>query len=356
MKIGIFGAPTDPEVKILKQRIINRGVECLVVDLSRFPRHLSLAFSRNAILADDFDLLELDAAYLRSSGGRRTDLMKFDERGNLLPIRFATDEEQKNARHQFTAYVERERILRAIQQSVLRVFEHTRPLVNPLGPNALHRLKPFLYHFLGRRGVPVPRFMAASAGEDLSGFAARNTAFGKQTVVKPLAGIFKTRLQTPEEWRTGSWKIRGSLYQEYVEGDTLRCYVLDNRLIAAAKILFRGTVDSSLSQTGIEVVDLPAQAEGCAITAAKTVQAQFCGIDIMRDRRTGRYHPIDCNFSPMFANFARLSRIDIAADLADYLIRLAGGSQAQRPIGVSLLEEAKELLTEDAEIRRKLGM
>ena len=111
-----------------------------------------------------------------------------------------------------------------------------------------------------------------------------------------------------------------------------------------------------MSQTGIEVVDLPAQAERCAISTAKAVRAQFCGIDIMRDRRTGGYHPIDCNFSPMFANFARLSRIDIAADLADYLIRLAGGAEAQRPIGVSLLEQAKGLLAEDAEIRRKLGM
>lgn len=356
MKIGIFGSPNDPEVQTLKQRIISRGAGCSIIDLSRFPHDLSLAFSNGAILADDLDLLELDAAYLRSSGGRYPDLMRFDERGNLLPIAFTSTEESKSRRREFIRYVRKEKAERTIRQGILHCFEHRRPLINPLRANGLHRLKPFLYHVLGSSGVTVPRFMIASAGEELLVFSAQNAARGKQTVVKPLGGIFKTRLQTAEDHGKGSWKIRGSLYQDYIEGDTIRCYVLDNRVIAAAKILFQGTVDSSLSQTGIEVIDLPEQAVQCATAAAGILHAPFCGIDLMRDARSGRYYLIDCNFSPMFVNFARMSKIDIPAHLADYLIRLAGREPGRKPIGASLLEEAKQLLTGDGDIRRKLGL
>ena len=42
MTIGVFGRPADPEVKTLQRRIVNRGVECRIVDLSRFPEWLAL--------------------------------------------------------------------------------------------------------------------------------------------------------------------------------------------------------------------------------------------------------------------------------------------------------------------------
>jgi len=356
MKIGVFGSSWDPEVLALEQRIINRGVECVTINFSQFPRDLPLTITNDAILVNEFNLLELDAAYLRSSGGRYPDLMKFDERGNLIPIKFDSSAESKRKRQEFTHYVQKEKADRTIRQAVLHAFQCRRPLINPLRPNSLHRLKPFLFHKLRKHGIPVPKFIVASDGESLLGFSKSNAYNRAQTVVKPLAGIFKTELQTEQEWEKGVWKTRGAFYQTLIEGDTIRCYVLNDRVIAAAKILFHGTVDSSLSQTGIEVIDLPPQAAQMARSSVRILDTQFCGIDLMREKRTDKYYVIDCNFSPMFVNFARLSKNDIPAMIAEHLIRLAQQDYKRSPKGVSLLREVKELLTSDREIRRRLGL
>ncbi len=356
MKIGVFGSSIDPEVQVLQRRIINRGVECLTFNFSQFPDDLSLAITNDAILVNDFNLLELDAVYLRSSGGRYPDLMRFDERGSLMPIRFHSRAESKRTHRELIQYLKKEKSDRTIRQAVIYAFQCRRPLVNPLRENNLHRLKPFLSHYIGKHGVPVPAFIVASAGEQLLRFSERNANLQAKTVVKPLAGIFKTELQTEEEWKRGFWKIRSAFYQTFIEGDTIRCYVLNDRVIAAAKILFHGTVDSSLSQTGIEVFNLPPQAMQIARTTARILNTRFCGIDLMREKRTNKYYIIDCNFSPMFVNFARLSKIDIPAKIAEYLIQLAQQDPKTSPKGVSLLREAKELLTSDKEIRQKLGL
>jgi glutathione synthase/RimK-type ligase-like ATP-grasp enzyme len=228
--------------------------------------------------------------------------------------------------------------------------------LNPLGQNRLHRLKPYLFHTLVRLGVPVPRFIVSSSGRDLLEFLEDNSRKHLRIVEKPMAGIFKTMLQTEETWRLELWKIRGAFYQRYVEGDTIRCYVLNDRVIAAAKILFQGTTDSSLSQTGITIIDLPSRAARVARAATRALDVRFCGIDLMRDSRSGDYYVIDCNFSPMFVNFSRLSGIDISAHLADYLIRSVPYDSYRPSRGVALLREAKGLLIRDRKIRRKLGL
>lgn len=356
MTIGVFGSTTDPEVKVLQQRVINRGVACPTFDLSRFPNDLMIVLKDTEILVGDFNLLELDAAYLRSSGGKFPDLMKFDDRGNLMPIKLGSRSESKHRYQAFIRYVHEEKTNRTVRQAVLLAFQRHRPLLNPLRPNTLHRLKPFLFHFLAKNGVPVPPFMVASSGDDLLQFSRNNARQRIKTVIKPVAGIFKTELQTEAVWQKRLWTIRGAFYQNYVQGDTIRCYILNKRVIAAAKILFQGTVDSSLSQTGIEVVDLPPRAARIVRSAAEVLDARFCGIDLMREKRSGKYYVIDCNFSPMYVNFARLSRIDVPAYLADDLIQLARNDRYHPPTGVPLLREAKHLLIHDRKIRRKLGL
>jgi hypothetical protein len=198
--------------------------------------------------------------------------------------------------------------------------------------------------------------MVASSGDDLLEFLERNSQNHSRVVEKPMAGIFKTDLQTTEGWQRKTWNIRGAFYQKYVEGETIRCYVLNDRVVAAANILFDGTIDSSLSQTGIAVIDLPPRAVRIARAAARALDVRFCGMDLVKESPSGNYYVIDCNFSPMFVNFSRLSRIDIPAHLADYLIRTAQNEHYHPPKGVALLRKAKDLLTSDQRIRRKLGL
>ena len=163
-------------------------------------------------------------------------------------------------------------------------------------------------------------------------------------VDKPSAGIYKTRLWQADETASTS---RPKLLQRFIQGDTIRCYVLKGELCAAARIVHGGTVDSSMSQTGIETVELNPSQRAIAQDTAETLDLPFCGMDLMVDGTTGETWVIDCNLSPMFVNFARLSLVDIPGRLADALIEAGTeGGRCHRPAVLDLVEEAKSLLAD----------
>jgi glutathione synthase/RimK-type ligase-like ATP-grasp enzyme len=129
--------------------------------------------------------------------------------------------------------------------------------------------------------------------------------------------------------------------------------VVDGQLLTAARIVHGGTVDSSESQTGIEVLDLPASARAIAEGTAAALDLAFCGMDLMRESGSGAWHVIDCNLSPMFVAYGRLSRVDVAGHLADLLLARAGHRPDARQADVlDLVGEAKSLLADDPEIAR----
>jgi glutathione synthase/RimK-type ligase-like ATP-grasp enzyme len=126
-------------------------------------------------------------------------------------------------------------------------------------------------------------------------------------------------------------------------------------VIASAIILHRDTVDSSMSQTGIEVIELPERGKRIAERVTEVLNIPFCGMDLMREEDTGEYYVIDCNISPMFVNFARLSCNDISAKIADYLIECAQSGDKPKTKGLSLLDEAKNILENDPDIQRMIS-
>jgi hypothetical protein len=213
----------------------------------------------------------------------------------------------------------------------------------------LHRQKPLMFARLERAGLPVPPASTGTQHVSMSSFVARGRRAWSGVVHKPLAGIYKTALWDDDI--VHPWEARPALAQRYVRGDTIRCYVLDGRMLASARIEHRGTVDSSLSQTGIAPVGLTSEQRAIAEGTARALGLVFCGLDLMRDAVSGETWVIDCNVSPMFVNFSYLSGCDIAGLIADHLISLAGhehGSRAQEVLG--MVSEAKQALAGDADM------
>ncbi len=350
INIGIFGPPDDQEVEALRKRLLNRGVKPIVIDLSRFPEALSITITRDDIIIDDNSLFDIHAAFLRSRGIKVPEFASYDEK-------FIVDSPQKWRRiySQYIIYVRSEVKCQKIRNSVLESFSGKRALVNPLLKNDLHRLKTFLFRYLKDNGLPVPQFMIGTSSKDLKRFA--KEAFGNSNgaVSKPLAGIYKTYLWDEMAWKNHNWSERGAFYQYYIKGDTIRCYVLDGKVIASAIIVHGDTVDSSMSQTGIQVVELPERAKRIAQQVTKVLKLPFCGMDLMRENDTGKYYVIDCNISPMFVNFARLSHNDIPAKIADYLIECAHPGDRPKAKRLSLLDEAKDILENDPDIRKMIS-
>jgi glutathione synthase/RimK-type ligase-like ATP-grasp enzyme len=348
--IGIFGPSDDQEVKALRKRLLNRGVKPIVIDLSGFPEALPITITRDDIIIDDKSLFDIHAAFLRSRGIKVPEFARYDEK-------FIVDSPEKWRRlyPQFIMYVQSEVKCQKVRNSILKSFSKKRPLVNPLLKNDLHRLKTFLFWYLKKNGLPVPSFMIGTSSKNLKVFAEEAFKGSNGAVTKPLAGIYKTFLWGEMAWESHKWDERGAFYQYYIKGDTIRCYVLDGKVIASAIIVHRDTVDSSMSQTGIKVIELPERAKRIAERVTKVLELPFCGMDLMREEETGKYYVIDCNISPMFVNFARLSHNDISAKIADYLIECAQSGDRAKTRGLSLLDEVKEILENDPDIRKMIS-
>ncbi len=348
--IGVIGPPEDQEVKVLAERLAHRGAQPWVVDLGSFPRKLAISLSADDVLVEGRSLREMDVAYLRRipaalpEHARGYESVIIDE-----PVRW------RQLYEPTVRVFEQERANQAMRTTVVQWLSQQRPVINPPRQQNLHRLKTWYVWLMRNRGIPVPETAVGSDRDALRRFAEQGTEQWGGVVDKPPAGIYKTHLYDAQRFSAHRWGQRPALYQRYVKGQTVRCYVLAGKLLSAAGIVHGGTVDSSLSQTGIEVLELaPTEREMVEATATRLGLA-FCGMDWQRDEKTGKGFVIDCNLSPLFVNYGKLSRCDIAGHIAEHLISLAtGDADRQRPAVLDVVDEAKELLARDPEIAELL--
>lgn len=349
--VGVIGPAGDREVRALVNRLAHRGVEPWVVDLGAYPGELDISMGPAGVTLDGRPLLDMDVAYLRRVGSGLPRHLRYD--GGVE----GHDEEGWRELHgPSLAALRRERGLQSVRASVVEVLARRRPVINPPGAQNLHRLKALMLRRLAGAGLPVPELAVGSRRDALGGFAREAGERWGGAVAKPLAGIYKTKLWTEELWAAHRWQWRPALYQRYIRGDTVRCYLLGGRLLTAARIVHGGTVDSSESQTGIEVLELDRAAREVAEGTARTLGLDFCGMDLMLDGRSGEPFVIDCNLSPMFVSYGRLSRCDVAGHLAELLIERAGGrgEAGARPEVLGLVDRAKSLLAADPEVAARL--
>jgi glutathione synthase/RimK-type ligase-like ATP-grasp enzyme len=346
--IAVIGPPGDQEAEAVYSRLVNRGTEACIFDLSRFPGDTSITISKDNISIGNISIGDIKAAFLRKRGVTAPYYIDYEKKQTI-----ESAEEWQNLYSDYCQYLENERKHLAVKTAFTNLIARTALLVNPVHQNDFHRQKTYLFWHLKQKGVPLPSFMSGTARHRLKQFAEKAFRERDGVVAKPLAGIYKTYLWDLLRWETHPWKSRGALYQYYIKGDTIRCYVLQKKVIAAAVIVHGDTVDSSMSQTGIEVISLPEEARRLAVSAADALDLSFCGMDLMRESKTGEFFLIDCNMSPMFVNFARLSGIDVPAMLAEFLI--TGAAEKKKRNKLPFLREAKDLLAHDPEIRKKLS-
>ena len=346
--IGLFGDPGDQEVAALAERLRHRNADPWIIDLAKFPGTLPITQDGNGIRIDGRPIDDLDAAYLRRVGRNLPNHATYDTAVSKA------EEEWQGLHDETLSSWSSERKNQAFRNSIVRAVARSKAVINPPDVQNLHRLKPFFLRSLAAT-VDVPQLAAGSDAKRLRAFAHGLQLTGQKAVDKPAAGIYKTELWSEERWSSHRWGSRPALYQRHIEGDTIRCYVLEGRLLTAATIVHGGTVDSSKSQTGIEPIELPAEAQALAVSVAESLGLAFCGLDLMRDRASGAHFVIDCNLSPMFVNFAKLSRCDIAGHLADCLIARGQAGAPRRFKVLDLVDEAKDLLSSDPEITRLLA-
>jgi len=340
--IGVFGPAGDAEVQAVARRLRHRGVTVWVVDLSSFPSQATLSLSGSQVTFQGRNLGEIDAAYLRRVGAALPEVWQYDG-----PMRRSGRDAWPALRPASLSALRLEQRAYALRVAALRWLAQRRPVINPPVEQNLHRLKLSMMARLSRAGLPVPPFVGGSARGALIDWVKELRRRGQEAVTKPPAGVYKTLLADDERLEAHPWPLRPAFLQRYVPGDTVRCFVIRGRLLSAARIIHGGTVDSSMSQTGIAVTSLDEGGRHVAEGTARALDLDFCGLDLMIDG-SGEPWVIDCNLSPMFVNYGRLSRCDVAGALADRLIeRARGEGSVESNQALQLLGIVKDLLADD---------
>lgn len=313
-RVGLVGEIGDAEVIALGRALEDRGAEPVPLEFPLFPdrRALHECAASGRFGAEEF--ASLDAIFLRRT------FRALPLGGDGRP--FQSAEAWWHRRVPDGQGPNDEAECFAFKYAVLEILGHRIPVINPPSAQEVHRIKVSQLFSLMRAGLPVPPTVSGNDPEACRRFVEEQGG-EHQVVLKPLAGIYKTRLLS-EVGLDEALAAGPVLLQRYVRGETIRAYLVAGELHGAGRILRRGSaVDSSVEQIGVEPVELPQHAASAGWTAAERLGLSWTGMDFIRDADTGSYFILELNAAAMFAGFAQQTGCDIPGAIARLLLDVA---------------------------------
>ncbi len=201
------------------------------------------------------------------------------------------------------------------------------PITNP--PQAIERAadKYFTLTLLEDAGIRVPRTVATeSVREAVKAF----TELGKEAVFKPIFGSRGLGITKTSDREIARRILRLLQYnhlvlyvQEYIKhgGRDIRCMVIGGR-VAAAMYRVSENWKTNVSQGGKPIPFKPREEiENLAVKAAEAIGCEVAGVDLMEDELGVMVHEI--NSQPGFTGLQTASGVDIASEIAEYVISKA---------------------------------
>ena len=170
--------------------------------------------------------------------------------------------------------------------------------------------------------VPSDRDMILKAFEDLGGDVVYKPLFGSCG-----NGLLRIRGKEDAEDLAASLAAEGRVayLQSFIPsgGCDIRAFVLGGQVIAAMKRKGRDwRANLTLGGTA-EAIDLTAGEEELALRAAAAVGAEAAGVDLLKGE-DGRYYVIEVNGCPGWQGLKAVTGVDIAGELAEYVLKKAG--------------------------------
>lgn len=297
----MFGAKGDPQISRVREEITSRGGRTFHCDSVAFPDRDRVSFGEDRIRINGKPLPDrIRSAYLRSLGTsyRVPELAR----------------ELKRRPHGLLAQLDE---CGALMVSVaLALQARGVPLVNPPDVNTQHGRKPYQLRLLRDAGLPVPRFLASNDPKAVRGFVRRV----KRAIYKPLAGGATVREVEPDDLtdnRLEALACAPVLFQELVEGTSVRVYVVGGTVAAAGEI-HSTELDYRRAEDAVLPTRLSRAERAAAIGAARACSMRLAGVDLIRTRNA--FTILECNPSPMFAVFEKKTGLDVAGPLAAHLL------------------------------------
>jgi tetrahydromethanopterin:alpha-L-glutamate ligase len=217
-------------------------------------------------------------------------------------------------------------LLHALRDLGVRVYNDARAIERTVDK----ALTTWLLH---RAGVPTPPTCVTESPEQARAFLASETAAGHDVVAKPLFGSLGVGLvrlcagmELPEPLdRGGVWYLQR--YIPTAEGDRewrdLRVLVIGEGAVGAMIRHGSSWVSNVAQGARCEAIVLDPELSRLAAAAARAVEADYAGVDLVRDR-TGALHVLEVNGIPAWRGLQTTTTIDLAERVAtDFLRRLA---------------------------------
>lgn len=282
----LVGAAADPHISTVASHLGELEIEAVVVDTLPFPASpaISLGERLDSITIDGRDLARPAAIYLRDIYAQ--------------PLAFGVDvadEMEQDWRRTLVAFREKSQMLYPM---LARWGQLGVPFYNPLGSD-WKLSKPLQLALLEQAGLPVPDTIWTNDPESV-----RRFADGRRVAYKPVAGGAATKELGPHDLTDDRLRaLQGApvTFQELLEGDNIRVYVLDGEVIATMRVTSEA-LDYRQNDEAIEKVELPAEILDQCLRAASVLGLRWTGIDLRSDA-TGSYRFLELNSSPMFLGF-----------------------------------------------------
>ncbi|KUO88565.1 MAG: RimK family alpha-L-glutamate ligase [Thermoproteus sp. JCHS_4] len=164
-------------------------------------------------------------------------------------------------------------------------------------------------------GLPVPRTRLAPAAPD-----------SPELIVKPAFGSWGRKVALAKSREDVEALLKGAdpdevyLVQERIgDGTDIRAFVVGYRVVAA--MIRRpppGDWRSNAARGGlVEGVTPPPEVEALAVKAARALNAEYAGVDILIGN--GAHYVGEVNMVPEFKAVSRASGVDVAAELMEYV-------------------------------------
>jgi RimK family alpha-L-glutamate ligase len=201
-------------------------------------------------------------------------------------------------------------------------------VVNP--PRCIERtVDKYLTSFLLQdAGLPTPRTIVCERFDDAMGVMEE---LGGDVVVKPLFGAEgrgMVRISDPDvAYRTfRALELARAVYylQAYVphDGRDIRAFVVGDRVVGAMVRRGAGWKTNVAQGAAVAPIDLPPDLAALALDAARVVEADYAGVDLLPHDDGGCF-VLEVNGIPGWQGLQRTTAVDVAAAIADHLVARA---------------------------------
>jgi len=295
-RIPVFTDDPGWHGKRLKEAFATRGWEAVFVSLK--DCHLDLSQSSSKVIIPGFDQVP-EGAFVRGVPG-----------GTVQQV------------------IQRLNILHALKILGCRVYNDGRAVERTVD-------KAMTSLLLDRHGVPTPLTWVCESREIAQKIIRRETMAGRTLVIKPLFGSQGTgvrRLENGSPFPVPMEQHVDGVYylQNYVDSGEgtwhdHRVFVIRGRAVGAMVRHGSHWINNVAQGGRCEPLEDSAEIEALAQAAARAVDIDYCGVDIIRDRQ-GRLYVLEVNSIPAWKGLQSVVEVDIGQALVDdFLSRIEAG-------------------------------